>query len=354
MALSLAREQKNKLLYLGFNQDYTCFSVGSDEGFEIWNVDPFKLRFKREFNGGLGIVEMLFRSNLLALVGGGKDPKYPPNKVMIWDDYQNKCLAELEFRSDVKGVKLRRDKIVVALENKVYVYNFADLQLLHQIETTANPKGLVALCPDSNNTVLACPGLKPGYVHLRINEINKTAPIKAHDNPLACLALNLDGSRLATASEQGTVIRVWNTSTGEQIAQLRRGKYKAEINCIAFSNDSEWLCVSSDRGPVHIFNFASGTGAESHKAQKSSLSFIGGLGILPSSLENYVASEFSFAQVRLGIQRTICCFGQNNHVIVVGQDGIFYRYSYNLDEGGEGKREDHTSFIKDREEETPA
>jgi len=44
-----------------------------------------------------------------------------------------------------EGVKLRRDKIVVALENKVYVYNFADLQLVHQIETTANPKGFPPL-----------------------------------------------------------------------------------------------------------------------------------------------------------------------------------------------------------------
>jgi hypothetical protein len=46
-----------------------------------------------------------------------------------------------------KGVKLRRDKIVVALENKVYVYNFADLQLVHQIETTANPKGSFPFSP---------------------------------------------------------------------------------------------------------------------------------------------------------------------------------------------------------------
>lgn len=57
-------------------------------------------------------------------------------------------------------------------------------------------------------------------VRIELYDRKQTKFISAHNTALACLTLSMDGKRLATASDKGTLIRVWNTADG-QLLQVR-------------------------------------------------------------------------------------------------------------------------------------
>ncbi|XP_071932399.1 autophagy-related protein 18a-like isoform X1 [Coffea arabica] len=330
------------LLHLSFNQDHGCFAAGTTSGFRIYNCDPFREIFRRDFSssssstasavvgGGIGVVQMLFRCNILALVGGGPDPQYPLNKVMIWDDHQARCIGELSFRSEVKSVRLRRDRIVVVLLQKIFVYNFADLKLIHQIETVMNPKGLCEVSHVSGSMVLVCPGLQKGQVRVEHYASKRTKFIVAHDSRIACFALTNDGRLLATSSSKGTLVRVFNTLDGSLLQEVRRGADRAEIYSLAFSSSAQWLAVSSDKGTVHVFSLKVDSGslgsdrsrgaAEPNNASPTAVSHLSFIkGVLPK----YFSSEWSVAQFRLaeGLQHIVAFGHQKNTVVILGMDG---------------------------------
>src|SRR5947207_317868 len=110
---------------LTVNQDGDCFVVGTGNGFAIYNTWPCKLvKYHKESVGRLYHIEMIQRTNILALVGS----KGGQNTVMLWDDAAKKFTGELKFKSQVVGVQMLRQRIVVVLETKIYVYNLQDLK----------------------------------------------------------------------------------------------------------------------------------------------------------------------------------------------------------------------------------
>ena len=62
-------------------------------------------------------------------------------------------------------------------------------------------------------------------MRIELYDINRATLIQTHETELAAIAINPDGSKLATASEKGTLVRVWECSSGEPLKELRRGKY---------------------------------------------------------------------------------------------------------------------------------
>lgn len=184
----------------------------------------------------------------MALVTEGDEPLYPNNNLIIWDDLRHEITISMNLNSSILSVKLRRDRIVVVsrkwfkyfslkstknnlimfffVEGVIKVFTFTQVpQQLHVFETSANLKGLCALSPSSTNSLIAFPTRKVGQVQLvDLADVDKPPMnIAAHESQLAYLSLNVKGTFLATASEKGTIIRVYDTSRGHQYVELRRG-----------------------------------------------------------------------------------------------------------------------------------
>lgn len=126
--------------------------------------------------------------------------------------------------------------------------------MIDAIDTCFNPKGIVALSADPNLSVLATPDKTKGHVKVNVYERNNSFVILAHQSSLSCMALNFSGTLLATASDKGTLIRIFSTEDGSPLQEVRRGSDKAEIYSIAFDKNSHWIACSSDKGTIHIFH----------------------------------------------------------------------------------------------------
>lgn len=96
-----------------------------------------------EVTGGtLSMVVPMHVSSLLFLVGGGRSPRYPPNKVMFWDEAAGREVAELEFREKVRGIACRRGWLAVALRRRVVVFEIGkSVSRYGEWDTCDNPRG---------------------------------------------------------------------------------------------------------------------------------------------------------------------------------------------------------------------
>ncbi|KAI5290518.1 Phosphatidylinositol 3,5-bisphosphate-binding protein [Ascosphaera aggregata] len=227
----------NTSLSAVFNDDATCFAVGLETGF-------------CDFNAGIGLASMLGQTNYVALVGGGRKPKFPQNKIIIWDDSKQRIVITLDFPSAVLRTLLSKSLIVVALHNSIQVYQFSTTpRKIHEFETGHNSDdGLVCLAPD----IIAFPGRTAGQVQLVDLKSGSVSIIPAHETKLRALALSRDGLLLATAGEKGTLIRLYATSNCAKIAEFRRGIDPAEIYSISFNPSNSLLAVTSDNATFEL------------------------------------------------------------------------------------------------------
>ena len=216
----------------------------------VYDSADGKLVKERSIGGGVGSVAMLNTTRYLALVGGGQRPKSAPNKVVIWDDQQQTAAFLFTYPSHVHSVRLTKTHTAIILHNRIHLFTFAvPPRKIGQWETAANPCGLCSL----GDRIIAFPGRTAGQVQIVDLATRAVSIIPAHTSPLRALALSPDGTLLATASDKGTIIRVFATANCAKMHEFRRGIDPATIFSVAISPSSSLLAVTSDKSTLHIF-----------------------------------------------------------------------------------------------------
>ena len=190
---------------------------------------------------------------------------------------------------------------MVCLEESLFIHNIRDMKVLHTIrETPPNKNGLCALSIDSDHCYLAYPGHSSVGELQIFDALHLTARsmIPAHTGQLAAIQFSPLGNRVATASDKGTVIRIFNVSDGTKVYELRRGlKRTADIHSLSFSPCGHFLACSSNTETIHIFRLddkpkeATDNPVNPQASSSATDSWMGYLGNVVSSVPSYLPSQ---------------------------------------------------------------
>ncbi|KAI3648224.1 hypothetical protein MP228_006078 [Amoeboaphelidium protococcarum] len=175
------------------------------------------------------------------------------------------------------------------------------------------------------------------------------AVIQAHTSRLQNIQLSTDGNLIATTSIKGTLIRVFDITTGQLIQTFRRGTEHATIYNLVWTADSRFLACCSDTGSIHVFKLAAVQSDVASSAQhKSSQEYLDNTAQIPESfkaspsqvkpmLPAYFQPERSFARCSITLtgQRFKIQFGDSEKsLMAITENGEYFKFEFDSSGGG--------------------
>ena len=125
-------------------------------------------------------------------------------------------MNQLIVSSNIKNIKIKRTKIFIIEENNIKVFTLGNYENIDSLKTFKNKNGIFGISLDSKLNIISYPS--PDIGKIIIKDYNKknednfiVNEISAHKNEIIALVMNYEGTLIASASERGTIIKIFRT-----------------------------------------------------------------------------------------------------------------------------------------------
>ncbi|KAG0669621.1 Autophagy protein 21 [Maudiozyma exigua] len=408
-------DSKNGIEQGNGDNDPNNMRLGSTENDdEVQNTLEQIAKYNSDNNDDSGfVVEMLFSTSLVAICDRSQGP-IKSKRLKIVNTKRKSIICELVFPHEIVDVAMNRKRMCILLENEqIFIYDISCMKPLETIDLWDNsrnnlPDGTstpnehnkahlqkneysrkrrnsltsrirprIALSNDDRSilcyTAFSMSNSNPGSYLIRDNVVYDALNVKpinyinnVHNGNIACLAINQDGKMIATASEKGTIVRIFSTgidmefNSSKQLQhEFRRGTRPANIYQLVFSKDSNLVGCVADTDTIHIFslvqnnteteqiltkNHTNAITPDQENTEVSTSSLQSGLKNSterPKQFANFLSKKIRASISSQGISRDFAHIKMNektkyrmgfpdeypNEVYIVGNDGMFSIYS---------------------------
>ena len=202
------------------------------------------------------MVKMINCSNIFVIVGSSNNINLNEKEIIIWDDKNRIPIYKLLIKKKVLNLEITSDKIIVACENNIYIFDLKYFQLIDIIKTGNNPKGLFGISFRKRN-ILVYPSVEEIYGKLTIKnyDTKKYIYLNPHENDIINFTLSYNGNYLATQSNKDKMIKIFDAKTGNCLDKLSFADEKInEIRCISINPKNNYLLLSCKKGFIPIWS----------------------------------------------------------------------------------------------------
>ena len=244
--------------------------VDSRASIHLWNIDA--KQEIRQLTAHLDSPALAaFSHDNSRLVSVGRD-----GAIKIWDVNQSDDQSTIGGGHIVPGEWVpsvafdRRGELVFAASDArtIRAFDLKTREPRYELAATGDVRSLAA-SPDGAYLAAAY-DVPAGHLAIwNLSTRSEELWANAHDNDVTCVAYNPDGSRLASASSDGTA-KVWDARTGRHFFTMRG--HQGGVNHVAFHPNGRQMVTAGVDGTIRFWDAADGAPIAVNNAHPSSVS----------------------------------------------------------------------------------